>query len=418
MNAEKQRDRPDPRDAQSAVWLTIVGIGEDGIAGLNTAAREAIGKAEFVFGGRRHLALAETLIAGETCPWPSPFQKAVDAVAALRGRAVCVLASGDPFHFGVGATLARRIDACEMRVFTAPSAFSLAAARLGWPVQAVETISLHGRPIALIRAVLHPGCRIIALTSDGKAPAQIAALLGADGFGSSPFHVLEGLGGPRERHMKLTAETVEDRVFDDLNVIAVEVAAAPDARILPLGTGLDEALFEHDGQITKPEVRAVTLAALQPRRGQLLWDIGAGSGSISIEWLRQHGSLSAIAVEADATRAERIRRNAENFGAPDLRVVSGSAPEALGDLPAPDAIFIGGGGSAPGVMDAAIDALAPGGRLVANAVTLEMQAVLLDRHARLGGDLIEIAIARAAPVGGMTTLRPALPVLQWRWSKP
>ena len=410
--------RPDLQRAQSAAWLTIVGLGEDGIAGLSAAAREAIGNAEFVFGGRRHLALAEAHIIGEHRPWPSPFEKAVDEIAALRGQRVCVLASGDPFHFGVGTTLARHIDADEMRVFTAPSAFSLAAARLGWPLQSVETISLHGRPIALIRPLLHPGSRIIALTSDGRAPAKIAALMCDAGFGSSRFHVLEALGGPRESLTKLTADTVKDSTFDDLNVIAVEVVAAPDACILPLGTGLDEALFEHDGQITKPEVRAITLSALQPRRGQLLWDIGAGSGSISIEWLRQHGSLSAIAVEADTARAERIRRNAENFGVPDLRVVIGVAPAALDGLPAPDAIFIGGGGSAPGVMDAAIGALAVDGRLVANAVTLEMQAVLLEHHARLGGDLIEIAIARAAPVGGMTALRPALPVLQWRWSKP
>ncbi|WP_040677218.1 bifunctional cobalt-precorrin-7 (C(5))-methyltransferase/cobalt-precorrin-6B (C(15))-methyltransferase [Nitratireductor pacificus] len=407
-----------PKNSGTRPWLTIVGIGEDGVAGLSSAARDAVGDAEFVFGGHRHLALAEALIAGERCPWPSPFEKAIDAIEALHGRRVCVLASGDPFQFGVGATLARRIDAGEMRVLSAPSAFSLAAARLGWPLQAVETVSLHGRPIAPIRPLLHPSCRILALTSDGKAPAAIAALMTEAGFGGSRFHVLEALGGPRESHAAFTAGTVGDRRFDDLNVIAIEVVAAPQARVLPLGTGLDDALFEHDGQITKPEVRAVTLAALQPRRGQLLWDIGAGSGSVSIEWMRQHGSLSAIAIEADAARAGRIGRNAEAFGVPDLRVVTGAAPQALGDLPAPDAVFVGGGGSAPGVMDAAVAALAPGGRLVANAVTLEMQAVLLERHAALGGDLVEIAIARAASVGGMTALRPSLPVLQWRWSKP
>ncbi|MCR4269437.1 precorrin-6y C5,15-methyltransferase (decarboxylating) subunit CbiE [Nitratireductor sp. ZSWI3] len=398
-------------------WLSIAGLGEDGVAGLSAAARAAIGAAEIVYGGRRHLALAASLIAGEQRVWPSPFESAVDEIAGLRGRAICVLASGDPFHFGAGATLARRIDAGEMRVFPAPSAFSLAAARLGWPLQSVETVSLHGRPIALIRPLLDPGTRILALTADGEAPGKIAALLTGDGFGGSRFHVLERLGGPQEAHTETTAAAVTGRLFDDLNVIAVEVRAAAGARILPLGTGLDEALFEHDGQITKPEVRAVTLSALEPRRGRLLWDVGAGAGSVCIEWMRQHPLLRALAIEADPDRAARIRRNAEHFGVPGLEVVEGAAPEALEGLPVPDAIFVGGGGSAPGVMAAAMKALRPGGRLVANAVTLEMQAVLLDTQARLGGELIEIAIARTAPVGGMTALRPALPVLQWRWEK-
>ncbi|WP_422392459.1 precorrin-6y C5,15-methyltransferase (decarboxylating) subunit CbiE [Nitratireductor thuwali] len=402
----------------SSRWLTIVGIGEDGLAGLSEAAKAAIGEAEFVFGGHRHLALAESMIAGEKCPWPTPFAKAVNDIAALSGRRVCVLASGDPFHFGVGATLARRVTAAEMHILPAPSAFSLAAARLGWPLQEAETVSLHGRPIALIRPLLHPGRRVIALTSDGQAPAKVAALLMEEGFGASRFHVLEALGGPRERHTRATAEDLGAPTFDDLNVIAVEVAASAGARILPLGTGLADTLFEHDGQITRPEVRAVTLAALQPKRGQLLWDIGAGSGSISIEWMRQHPSLRAIAIEADAPRAERIGRNAESFGVPDLQMVTGTAPEALAGLPTPDAVFIGGGGSVPGVTETAMEALPTGGRLVANAVTLEMRAMLIELHARRGGELIEIAIARAAPVGGMTAMRPALPVMQWRWSKP
>ena len=399
-------------------WLAIVGIGEDGLTGLGEEARRAIADAEIVFGGARHLELAAEEIAGERRQWPSPFDKAVDEIEALRGKNVCVLASGDPFHFGVGATLARRIPAEEMRVFSAPSSFALAAARLGWPLQAVETVSLHGRPIALIRPLLHPGARILALTSDGAAPAAIAELITKEGFGPSRFHVLEALGGPRERKLSFTASELSADGFDDLNLVAIEVAADEDARILPLGTGLGDALFENDGQITKSEVRAVTLSALAPKRGERLWDIGAGSGSISIEWLRQHPSLSAIAVESDAGRAARIAYNAERMGVPHLNVEVGRAPAALAGLAAPDVVFIGGGATAPGLMEAAMAALGAGGRLVANGVTLETQALLIDCHGRHGGELIEIAIARAAPVGSMRALRPAMPVLQWRWRKP
>ncbi|WP_295813273.1 precorrin-6y C5,15-methyltransferase (decarboxylating) subunit CbiE, partial [uncultured Nitratireductor sp.] len=374
--------------------------------------------AEFVFGGARHLELAAYEITGEQRQWPSPFDKAVDEIEALRGKNVCVLASGDPFHFGVGATLTRRIPANEMRVFSAPSSFALAAARLGWPLQSVETVSLHGRPIALIRPLLHPGARILALTSDGAAPAAIAELITAEGFGPSRFTVLEALGGPRERQVSFMASALSADGFDDLNVVAIEVAADVDARILPFGTGLGDALFEHDGQITKAEVRAVTLSALAPKRGERLWDIGAGSGSISIEWLRQHSSLSAIAIEADGERAARIARNAERMGVPQLTVVEGKAPTALAGLAAPDVVFIGGGVTEPGLMEAAIASLGTEGRLVANGVTLETQGLLIDCHGRHGGELIEIAIARAAPVGGMRALLPAMPVLQWRWRKP
>ena len=338
-------------------------------------------------------------------------------VLALRGRPVCVLASGDPFQHGVGATLARRLDAGEMEVVPAPSAFSLAAARLGWALQETETISLHGRPIEAIRPLLHPGTRILALTSDGEAPGRIARLIVADGFGSSRVHVLEALGGPGERVLSGPAPAVADGAFAALNLLAVEVAADAGARVLPFGS-LDDALFEHDGQLTKREMRAVTLTALAPRRGELLWDIGAGAGSVAIEWMLRHPSLRAVAIEAEPERAARIRRNAGALGVPGLVVAEGAAPGALARLPTPDAIFVGGGGTDPGVLDAAVAALPAGGRLVANAVTLEMQAVLLASAARLGGSLTTISIGRAAPVGGMTGWRPAMPVVQWAWVKP
>lgn len=357
------------------------------------------------------------MITGERHQWLSPIEKSVDFIRAARGRAVCVLASGDPFHFGMGATLTRSIDAREMLTIPAPSAFSLAASRLGWPIQDTVLVSLHGRPLDLIRPHLQPGARILALTSDEKGPVELAALLATSGFGTARLTVLEALGGDRERVTHHHAETFSLDGIASLNVCAIDVAASADARIIPLAAGIDDGLFEHDGQITKREIRAVTLSALAPRRGELLWDIGGGSGSISIEWMLAHPAMRALAVEANAERAERIARNAASFGVPSLHVVTGSAPAALEGLPQPDAIFVGGGGSDDGVMDAAIAALKPGGRLVANGVTLEMEAVLLACRARLGGTLIRIDISRAAPVGGMQGWRPAMPVTQWSWVK-
>ncbi|UDF31558.1 UNVERIFIED_ORG: precorrin-6y C5,15-methyltransferase (decarboxylating) subunit CbiE [Roseateles sp. XES5] len=409
---------PDPASSAAAPWLTIVGIGEDGLAGLGDEAKAALAAADLVFGGARHLELAGAAIRGERHAWLNPFERSVEAVSAARGRPVAVLASGDPFFFGVGVTLSRRIARTEMRVLPAPSSFSLAASRMGWALQDTVSVSLHGRPIDLIRPHLHPGSRILALTSDSDGPAALAALLTESGFGASDLTVLEALGGTRERVSSHRAEAFALQDADMLNVCAVEVTAGTGARILAYTPGLDDALFEHDGQITKHEIRALTLSALAPRRGELLWDVGAGSGSIGIEWMLADPSLKAIAIEGHPERAARIRRNATAFGVPGLSVVEGTAPEALAGLAPPDAIFIGGGGSEAGVTEAAIAGLKPGGRLVANAVTTEMEAVLLARHARLGGSLLRIDIARAAPVGQMTGWRPAMPVTQWRWMKP
>lgn len=410
----------------TAKWLTIVGIGEDGLSGLSVTARTAIEEAETVFGGRRHLELAAPAIKGLACAWRSPFDASMKEILAFKGRRVCVLASGDPFFHGVGVTLARHVPAHEFCIHPAPSAFSLAAARLGWTIQDIETLSLHGRPISLIRPLLHEGVRILALTSDGKAPAEIAALLSETGFGASRFLVLEALGGARERIVehevdklaRMSDQVPNSTAFADLNVVAVEVAAEPDAPIIPLAGMLDDDLFEHDGQITKREIRALTLSSLAPRRGELLWDIGAGSGSIGISFMLAHPSLRAIAIEKDKDRAARIRRNADNLGAPGLRVIEGMAPEALVDLPTPNAVFIGGGGSKREVMDAAMAALHPRGRLVVNAVTLKMEAMLLDYHERHGGTLTRLMVARVVPLGTMQGWRAALPVTQWVWCKP
>jgi precorrin-6Y C5,15-methyltransferase (decarboxylating) len=398
-------------------WLTIIGIGEDGPDGLGEEAKRLIEAAPAVFGGDRHHALAAPLITGERLPWQSPFDRSVEAIVKRRGTPVVVLASGDPFLYGIGATLSRYVPAQEMRVIPAPSAFSLAASRLGWPLQETATISLHGRSIDLIRPHLHPGRRILALTSDEKGPGDLARLLAGWGFGQSRLTVLEALGGARERLRSAAAAGFDLADIDPLNVCALEIAAGERARILAYTPGLDDELFEHDGQITKRELRAVTLSSLAPRHGELLWDIGAGAGSVGIEWMLADPSLRAIAVEQSAERAARIARNAAAFGVPHLAVVEGTAPAALEGLPQPDAIFIGGGGSEPGVMDAAIAALKRGGRLVANGVTLEMEALLLAEYAKRGGTLTRIEIARVAPIGGMNGWRPAMPVVQWRFVK-
>jgi precorrin-6Y C5,15-methyltransferase (decarboxylating) len=403
--------------AASPRWLSIVGIGEDGIEGLSPVAQGLIAGAEIVFGGRRHLTLAASLIRGASRSWPSPFDGAVEEVLRHRGRPVCVVASGDPFQYGVGAVLARHIDAREMAVVPAPSAFSLAAARLGWSLPQSVPLSLHGRALDLIRPHLQPQARILALTSDGEGPAALAALLREAGFGASRLTVLEALGSPREQIRATTAAEYAFGSVEALNTVAIEVEAVSGARVLARTAGLADALFEHDGQITKREVRAVTLSSLAPCRGELLWDIGTGSGSVAIEWMLADPAMRAIAIEQRPDRAARARRNAAAFGVPGLDIVEGAVPGALAGLADPDAIFIGGGADA-GVLDAATRALRSGGRLVVNAVTLETEALLLARHAAFGGELIRIAVSRADAVGEKTGWRAAMPVTQWLWTKP
>ena len=408
--------------AAAARWLSIVGIGEDGIDGLSAVARALISDAEIVFGGKRHLALAAPLIRGAMRPWPSPFEGAIPEVLAQRGRRVCVLASGDPYLYGIGAVLARHVTPNETVCVPAPSCFSLAAARLGWALADCALITLHGRELDRVRPHLQPGACLLALTSDGDGPAALAQVLTMTGFGPSRLTVLEALGGPRERIRSTVAADFDLGTVDPLNTVAIEVAAAAGARIIARASGLADDLFEHDGQITKREIRAVTLSALAPRRGGLLWDVGAGAGSVAIEWMLADTSMRAIAIEAEPERAARIARNAAGFGVPDLEIVRGAAPSALADLPPPDAIFIGGGAGDPGVLDAAIAALAAGGRLVVNAVSLSTEALMLARHASLGGELVRIAITRADRVAGdrsdVRIWRPAMPVTQWRWVKP
>ncbi len=396
--------------------MSIIGLQEDGLAGLNEAARRALATAGHVFGGARHLRLAASGITGAAMAWPSPFS--VAPVLALRGQKVAVLASGDPMWHGVGATLLREIPPGEVVVFPQASAASLAAVRLSWPLAEVTTLSLLARDVALLRPHLHPGARLLLLTSDAAQPPLIAALLAADGFGASRVTLLEALGGPEERIRVALAAGFDMAPIHPLNMLAVEVMAASGTRLLPRAPGLPDAMFEHDGQLTKREVRAITLSALQPYPGALLWDVGAGAGSIGIEWMLAHPTCRAIGIEGRADRAARVARNATALGVPGLRVVEGEAPAALAGLPPPHAIFLGGGANDPGVFEATLAALKPGGIFVANAITLETEALLLAHHARLGGELLRIGITRAVAVASMTGWRPAMPVTQWVWRKP
>ncbi len=394
-------------------WLTIIGVGEDGV--LSSAARATIGAATAIFGGARHLALIGPTKAAQR-PWPSPFSLGIAEVMARRGEPTVVLASGDPFFYGVGATLAEKVAREEIFCLPAPSTFAIVAARLAWSQQDCTLLSLHGRAFERVTPHLQPGGRLIALSWDETTPGRLAEHLAAMGFRRSVVHVLENLGGPRERIRSAAAMEFALLEISPLNAVAVELTADTDARVIPLTPGLPDEWFEHDGQLTKRDVRAVTLSALAPRKGERLWDIGAGAGSIAIEWMLADPANRAVAIERDAARAARIARNAAALGVPDLEVLRGAAPAALTGLEEPDAIFVGGGGR--DTIEAAWAALPSGGRIVVNAVTLETQALLADAFTAHGGDLVEVRIAKARAVGRFHALDPAMGVLQWRGQKP
>lgn len=397
-------------------WLTVVGIGEDGFKGLGKNARRALLGASRIVGGQRQLDLLPVCIRGERQLWPSPFS--LEPVLAKRGEPVCVLASGDPMLFGVGASLARQVAQEEMHVLPSPSSYSLAAARLGWPLQEVVTLSVVARPVAALSAQLFSGVRLLVLSNDGLSPSAIAALLRERGFGPSRLSVLEHLGGEAERRTDSTANDWSDPAIADLNLVAIECLAEPDTPRLSRLAGLPDSAFQHDGQLTKRDVRAITLARLAPVPGELLWDVGAGSGSIGIEWMRAHPSCRTLAIEADPGRQQLIEHNRDALGVPGLQLVRGSAPQALDGLEAPDAIFIGGGVTRPGVLDACWARLKPGGRLVANAVTLQSETTLMAWRERHGGELTRIHVAQALPLGDFDTWRQALPITLLDLVKP
>jgi precorrin-6Y C5,15-methyltransferase (decarboxylating) len=399
-------------------WLSVVGIGEEGVAGLTPAARALIESAEVLAGGKRHLALVPEEDAGgaqqERLIWASPLAATLDRIVAMRDRRVVVLATGDPMQFGIGATLARRVAPEEMRVVPSPSAFSLAAARLKWPLDQVTTLSVHGRPLEPILLHVTPGARLLLLSDGVRTPGQVAALLTARGFGASRVVALAHLGGAKERRIEGIASDWSAEV-PDFHTLAVECIAGPNAT-WHARTGLPDDAFRHDGKLTKREVRAAAVAKLMPHPGAALIDVGAGCGSVAIEWLRAEAGTHAIGLEPRADRRAMAAENALSLGVPRLELRDASAPHGLQDLPAADAIFIGGGVS-EATIAASIDKLKPGGRLVAHAVTLESEAVLLEAFQHLGGEMARLSVAHAEPIGSLHGWRPAMPVTQWAWRK-
>jgi precorrin-6Y C5,15-methyltransferase (decarboxylating) len=393
-----------------------VGLNPQGALGLVPVARAAIEQAELVVGSRRQLALVQSLLHRDTLLWPTPFSEGIAKILARRGRSTCVLATGDPFYFGVGATLAPHLERSEFVCHPAPSSMSLAAARLGWSLQDTDVVSLHGRDLHAIIRYLQPKRRVLALAWDQKTPAQLAELLTARGLGGSRMHVLEVLGGSDERVRSCLARDFDLAEIADLNSVALEIVAEPGALVMPCRGSLPDTAFEHDGQLTKQDIRALTLSALAPRPGERLWDVGAGAGSIGIEWMLSHPACQAIGVEREPQRCARMRRNALALGVPTLEIVEATAPAGLDGLPAPDAIFIGGGAGA--VFERCWRALAPGGRLVMNGVALETEALMLAWYAAHGGELRRLSIESAVQLGSMTGWKPAMPITQWRIVKP
>ncbi|MCE2579141.1 precorrin-6y C5,15-methyltransferase (decarboxylating) subunit CbiE [Komagataeibacter sp. FNDCR1] len=407
-------------------WLHVIGIGEDGVEGLSEVAQALIAAAELVVGGRRHLLLVEGLMRGERLMWPTSISEGIERMLRWRGRRVVVLASGDPFSFGIGVTLCRYIPVGEMTCIPAPSSITLACARMGWARQDTTVLSICGRPMEVVAPALQPGAHLIVLSADGRSPVTLAKWMTARGFGPSVIHVLEALGGPYERHVHMRADALAAGTaegINPLNLMGIEVVAEPGAMVLPLSTGLPDDMFAHDGQITKREIRAATLSALAPRQGEMLWDIGGGAGSIAIEWMLCHPANRAVTIERNRERTARIAHNALTLGTPALRIVEGSALETLAALhdrqtPRPDAVFVGGGIGNPGMMEGAWDALRPGGRLVANAVTLEGETALLAAHARWGGSLSRLRVERVEQVGTQSAFRPAMTVTQYAATRP
>jgi precorrin-6B C5,15-methyltransferase / cobalt-precorrin-6B C5,C15-methyltransferase len=398
-------------------WLTIIGMGEDGYDGLSAAARLAVETTSLVIGSERLLGMLPPSKTGRM-EWPQPFSAVVDMIKPLRGRSTVILATGDPMNYGVARKLLEFIPFEEMRIIPHLSAFSLAAARMGWSLPDCDTLTLHGRDAANIEAFIQPRAKLIVLTADAGTIAEVARRLLARGFEKSIITVLENMGGDREAISSFTADDFPARGFSDLNTLGVECMAGPEAKILSRVAGLPDDAFIHDGQLTKREVRAATISALAPAPDQLLWDIGAGCGSVAIEWMRSTRGCEAAAFEHNAERLKMIAENSDRLGTPRLKIVDGKAPESLPNKPAPDAVFIGGGVGVSGVFETAWQCLKPGGRLVANVVTIEGEMHLYDLQEKHGGDLVRIDVAILTHVGPYRAMKPRMSVLQWRAQKP
>lgn len=396
-----------------ANWLTIIGLGEDGLDGLSGASRDALEAAEIVMGAARHLALLPD-VAAKAVTWPVPFGDGIPVLMALRGKRVVMLASGDPFWFGAGSVVTRHLSPAEWLALPAVSTFGLAASRLGWPLEQTVTVGLHAAPFARLKPQIFVGQRILATLRDGGAVADLAKWLVDEGFGASTLHVLEALGSDAERIRSTTAAAM---TLDNIqHPVSVGIEIAGGGTVLSQASGRADDLFDNDGQITKRPIRALTLSALAPRPTEHLWDIGGGSGSIGIEWLLAHPTTRATAIEIDPDRADRIRANAASLGVDRLDVITGCAPDALAGLSAPDAVFIGGGISHE-MLQTVWAAMPLGARLVVNAVTLEAEVLLAQWHADKGGEMMRIELAHSQPLGRKRGWKSAFPIVQWSVSK-
>ena len=405
-------------DLIATKWLSVIGISETGLNDLSQSARRLVDRASILVGGQRHLAMLDPNDHREQIIWSSPIEQSIQSILKHRGTPICILASGDPLCYGIGVTLLRYISTDEMTIIPAPSTFSLACAKLGWSLTDVETLSLCGRSPDFLAAILAPGAKLLVLSAGAETPSIVADLLTQRGYGNSRITVLEHLGGAKEALISDIARSWAKTDVAALNAIAIECSIDPDITPLNRLAGLPDSAYHHDGQLTKREVRAITLAALAPMSGELLWDVGAGCGSIGIEWLRSHPKCRAIAIEQHDRRLQFIMDNMTALGTPHLQLVQGKAPAALTSLPTPDAIFIGGGVTAEGLLDTCWNALRPGGRLVVNAVTIESELQLLKWHQLVGGELTRIAIQRTKPIGSFLGWEPLIPVTQLVVTKP
>jgi len=398
-------------------WLSIIGMGEDGYDGLSARAKLLVEQADVIVGAERLLALTPQTSATRE-EWPQPFGAVVTQIKRLRGRKTVLLATGDPSNYGVARKVLEFIPFSEVEIVPHISAFSLAAARLGWSLPDCDTLTLHGRPAAQLEAFIQPGVRLIALTENGATIAEVARRLVARRFGQSRVSVLENMGGPSEKKSSFIARDYAASPYSDLNTIGIECVADAGAALLPRVPGLPDDAYVHDGQLTKREVRAATLSALAPTPDALLWDVGAGCGSIAIEWMRAARGARAIAIERDEDRLAMLAENADRLGVPRIRIVKGEAPAALEGLEKPDAVFIGGGMGDPGVFETSWKALKPGGRMVGNVVTLEGELHVIDLQEKHGGDLVRVDVSILSKVGNLRALKPRMSVLQWRATKP
>ncbi len=398
-------------------WLTIIGIGDDGFDSLNEIAHHAITNATLIIGGDRHLQFLPKTITCKLLRWSSPIQTSIDKLLTHQGQPVCILASGDPLCHGIATTLLRSIPLAEMQIIPSLSAFTLARSRLGWSNTEVETISLCGRDPAFFRAALYPNAKLLILSSDQHTPNIVCDRLTEWGYGDADITILEHLGGSKENQLHTIARQRVTKPIAPLNTIAIQTHnsqfSIPYAQF-----PIPDAQYQHDGQITKQEIRTLTLAALSPFPGQLLWDVGAGSGSIGIEWMRTHPRNQAIAIESHPDRLANITHNAKNLGVPNLKIIAGRAPEALQNLQRPDSIFVGGGITQSGVFETCWDALNDGGRMVINGVTLETEMKLFQLKQAHGGSLTRIQIQRAEPIGNFLGWKSLSPITQWLVTKP